>query len=79
MEHVAAVAPHPWGVTTQKGNKLYVHILDLKDKALFLPLTGKNVKKAVGLKISLRFASKYESRDGSCSNLPKFRKILTMW
>lgn len=28
------VAPHPWGVTTQKGNKLYVHILDLQDKAL---------------------------------------------
>ena len=31
------VAPHSWGGTTQKGNKLYVHILDLKDKALFLP------------------------------------------
>lgn len=41
------VAPHDWGVTTQKGNKLYVHILDLKDAALFLPLTGKKVKKAV--------------------------------
>lgn len=41
------VAPHPWGVTTQKGNKLYVHILDLQDKALFLPLKGKKVKKAV--------------------------------
>ena len=42
-----AVAPHDWGVTTQKGNKLYVHILDLKDAALFLPLTDKKVKKAV--------------------------------
>lgn len=41
------VAPHPWGVTTQKGNKLYVHILDLQDKSLFLPLAGKKVKKAV--------------------------------
>ena len=40
------VAPHPWGVTTQKGNRLFVHILDLQDKALFLPLEGKNVKKA---------------------------------
>lgn len=40
------VAPHDWGVTTQKGNTLYVHILNLQDKALFLPLTGKNVKKA---------------------------------
>ena len=30
------VAPHDWGVTTKKGNKLYVHILDLKDAA-FVP------------------------------------------
>jgi len=35
-----------WGVTTQKGNKLFVHILNLKDKALFLPVTNK-VKSAV--------------------------------
>ena len=42
-----AVAPHDWGVTTQKGNKLYVHILNLKDRALFLPLADKKVKKAV--------------------------------
>jgi len=33
-------------VTTQKGNKLYVHILDLQDKALFIPLTDKKVKSA---------------------------------
>lgn len=44
------VAPHSWGVTTQKGNKLYVHILDLKDKALFLPITGKKVAKAIVFK-----------------------------
>lgn len=41
------IAPHPWGVTTQKGNKLYIHILDLQDKVLFLPLEGKRVKQAV--------------------------------
>lgn len=39
--------PHDWGVTTQKGNKLYVHILNLQDKALFLPIVDKKVKKAV--------------------------------
>lgn len=44
------VAPHDWGVTTMKGNKLYVHILNLKDRSLFLPLTGKKVKKAVAFK-----------------------------
>lgn len=32
------VAPHDWGVTTSKGNKLYVHIMKLADKALFLPV-----------------------------------------
>ena len=41
------VAPHDWGVTTQKGNRLFVHILNLQDKALFLPLDGKTVKRAL--------------------------------
>lgn len=41
------ITPHPWGVTTQRGNKLYVHILDLQDKALFLPLGDRKVKSAV--------------------------------
>ncbi|RHJ87685.1 alpha-L-fucosidase [Parabacteroides sp. AM08-6] len=40
------VTPRNWGVTTQKGNKLYVHILDLQDKGLFLPITAQKVKKA---------------------------------
>lgn len=37
------VAPHEWGVSTQKGNTLYIHILDWKDKGLFLPIVGKKV------------------------------------
>lgn len=41
------VPPHDWGVTTQKGNKLYVHILNLQDKGLFLPITDQKIKKAV--------------------------------
>lgn len=41
------ITPRDWGVTTQKGNKLYVHILNLPDKALFLPLTNLKVNKAV--------------------------------
>ena len=39
------IPPHDWGVTTQKGNRLFVHILNLKDNALYLPLDGKMVKK----------------------------------
>ncbi|MDD6892015.1 MAG: alpha-L-fucosidase [Bacteroidales bacterium] len=40
------VPTRPWGVTTRKGDKLYVHIFSLDDEQLFLPLTGK-VKSAV--------------------------------
>ena len=32
------IPPHDWGVTTRKGDKLYVHVLDLQDDALYLPL-----------------------------------------
>lgn len=41
------VAPHDWGVTTQRGNKLYVHILKGQEPVLYLPLDIKKVKSAV--------------------------------
>ena len=37
------IPPHDWGLTTQKVNTLYVHILRLQDNALFLPLSIKQV------------------------------------
>lgn len=40
------VEPHPWGVTTRKDNRLFVHILDLQDNGLFLPLNNNKVKRA---------------------------------
>lgn len=40
------VSPRDWGVTTQKGNTLYVHVLNLKDNALYLPLNGRKAKSA---------------------------------
>ncbi len=40
------VPPRDWGVTTQKDDKIYVHILDWKDKGLFLPITDIKIKKA---------------------------------
>lgn len=57
------VAPRHWGVTTQKGNTLYVHILNYADKELALPLQGRKVKKAVVYKDKspVRFL---RSRDG---------------
>lgn len=44
------ISPRDWGVTTRKGDKLYVHILNLKDKGLFLPLTTAKVREAVVFK-----------------------------
>lgn len=39
------VPPRPWGVTTRKDNKVYVHILDWQDDDLWLPLDAQ-VKRA---------------------------------
>jgi alpha-L-fucosidase len=38
------VAPKSWGVTTQKGNKVYVHILNAEDSNLLIPDFGKTIK-----------------------------------
>ncbi len=35
------IPPHDWGVTTRKGNKLYVHLLELEDDGLYLQLEQK--------------------------------------
>lgn len=35
-----------WGVTTQKGNKVYVHILKWFDESLVMPAWGKKIKSA---------------------------------
>lgn len=35
------IKPQSWGVTTRKEDTLYVHILDLKDTSLYLPLNFK--------------------------------------
>ena len=40
------VAPHTWGVSTRKGNRLFIHVLDWQETTLRLPLKAK-VKKAV--------------------------------
>jgi alpha-L-fucosidase len=37
------IAPHPWGVTTQKGDTIYVHVLEWPDPVLLLPPLARNV------------------------------------
>jgi len=44
------ITPRSWGVTTQKGNRVYVHLLDWKDKTLALPKPSKPVKAVTMLK-----------------------------
>ena len=36
----------PWGVTTRKGNKVYLHILNWPDPVLAMPRMPKKVKSA---------------------------------
>ncbi len=38
------VAPHDWGVSTRKGNRLFIHILNLQENGLYIPLKAKVVK-----------------------------------
>ena len=39
------VSPRPWGVTTQRGNRVYVHVLDWPaGDDLWVPLTGRVVR-----------------------------------
>jgi alpha-L-fucosidase len=40
------IGPRPWGVTTQKGDTIYVHILDWQDSALLLPKLGRKIASA---------------------------------
>ena len=40
------VSPRPWGVTTRKGDTVYVHVLDSPDPVLALPRLSRPVKQA---------------------------------
>jgi len=43
------VAPRPWGVTTQRGDTVIVHILDWRDRIIAIPLVGIRVIRATML------------------------------
>jgi alpha-L-fucosidase len=44
------LTPRPWGVTTRKGNKVYLHILNWPDPVLAMPRMPKKVKSATFFK-----------------------------
>ncbi|MDD3107956.1 MAG: alpha-L-fucosidase [Alistipes sp.] len=39
------IEPQPWGVSTQKKNKLYLHILNLQDHTLSIPVAASQIRK----------------------------------
>lgn len=44
------ISPRPWGVTTSKDNKVYVHILDWQDPGILLPALPRRIVAAHYLK-----------------------------
>ncbi len=63
------VEPHAWGVSTRKGNRLFIHVLDLKDSSLFIPLQAK-VKKALQFVDQSPLTFK-QDKEGVLVKLPK--------
>ncbi len=43
------IPPQDWGVTTMKGKQMYVHILNLNDNHLYLPIKKVKASKAISL------------------------------
>jgi alpha-L-fucosidase len=61
-----------WGVTTQRGNTVYVHVLKWMDESITLPAWGKNVKSAV--LYSDKTQLKFQQNDfGITLKIPKAR------
>jgi len=62
-----------WGVTTQKGNKVYVHVLNWFDESLLIPAWGKKIKSArfFNDKTPVKFS---ESEFGITLRIPKDKR-----
>jgi len=43
------IAPRAWGVTTQRGDTVFVHVLEWRDRALAVPSFGRRIVKAAML------------------------------
>ncbi len=63
------VSPRPWGVTTQRGDTVFVHVLDWRDRLLAIPLVGPRVTRAtmLGSDVALDFE---QTPDGVRLTLP---------
>lgn len=64
------ITAHEWGVTTQKGNKVYIHILNWSEESLELPAMEKKIKSAKFFadKSSIKFL---KNKHGVTIKIPK--------
>jgi alpha-L-fucosidase len=63
------IPPRPWGVTTQKDHRVFVHVLDWQDRQLSLPALPRVVRGATLLRDGSRVPFRAE-RDGLTLTLP---------
>ena len=63
------IGPRPWGVTTQKGNRVFVHVLDWEDRQLSLPPLPRAVRGATLLRDGSRVPFR-TAREGVTLTLP---------
>jgi len=63
------IAPRPWGVTTQRGDRVFVHVLSWQDAELALPALPRRLRTATMLADSSRVAFR-ESAAGVTLTLP---------
>jgi len=59
--HGGPVTPRTWGVTTQKANKVYVHILNPEDNNILIPDFGKKVKTITSFTSGVKLKFKQDS------------------
>ena len=64
------IQPRAWGVSTIKSNKLYLHILDYNEAALFIPSFGKKIKSAKSFD-DKKTVQMTETKGGTILKLPK--------
>ena len=65
------VSPHDWGVTTQKDNQLFVHILNCPDKSLYIEMPNPKKVKQAEIFINKQPIRFIQDKDGILLKLPE--------
>lgn len=65
------VSPRPWGVTTRKGNKIFVHVLNWSDSVLAMPKLPAKIKSAKLLKDGRTLDFREDDKYGFLLTIPQ--------